>query len=153
MKLSTLQRRPELGGWGIPNFELYFCAITLRALYNWFNQDSDPRVAWLPIESSIALPHRLQDLVFANVPHKHAFDRFGPIVAHLLAVWRHILAGLTAAKRMVAQRWKAPHLLPHHQWLAATVDIANLESSVARRHGAKEANVKSWLSFTEALQS
>ena len=66
---------------------------------------------------------------------------------------RWLLAGLTAAKRMVAQRWKAPHLLPYHQWLASTVDLANLEMSVARRHGAKEANVKSWLSFTEALQS
>ena len=66
---------------------------------------------------------------------------------------RWLLAGLTAAKRMVAQRWKAPHLLPLHQWLAATVDIANLEMSVARRHGAKEANVKAWLSFIEAIQS
>ena len=66
---------------------------------------------------------------------------------------RWLLVGLTAAKRMVAQRWKAPHLLPYHQWLTATVDIASLEMSVARRHGAKEANVKSWLSFIEAIQS
>ena len=66
---------------------------------------------------------------------------------------RWLLAGLTAAKRMIAQRWKAPHLLPYHQWLDSTVDIANLEMSVARMHGAKESNVKSWLSFTEALQS
>ena len=66
---------------------------------------------------------------------------------------RWLLAGLTAAKRMIAQRWKAPHLLPYHQWLDSTVDIANLEMSVARMHGAKEANVKTWLSFIEALQS
>ena len=66
---------------------------------------------------------------------------------------RWLLAGLTAAKRMIAQRWKAPHLLPFHQWLNSTVDIANLEMSVARMHGAKETNVKSWLSFIEALQS
>ena len=66
---------------------------------------------------------------------------------------RWLLAGLTAAKRMIAQRWKAPHLLPYHQWLNSTVDIANLEMSVARMHGAKEANVKSWLTFIEAIQS
>ena len=66
---------------------------------------------------------------------------------------RWFLAGLTAAKRMVAQRWKVPHSLSIHQWHAATVDIANLEMSVARRHGAKESNVNSWLSFIEAMQS
>ena len=66
---------------------------------------------------------------------------------------RWLLAGLTAAKRMVAQRWKAPHLLPFHQWLTSTVDLANMEMSVARMHGAKEANVESWRSFTDALKS
>ena len=66
---------------------------------------------------------------------------------------RWLLAGLTAAKRMIAQRWIAPHILPYHQWLAATVDIANMEMSVARMHGAKETNVKSWLRFIEALHA
>ena len=66
---------------------------------------------------------------------------------------RWLLVGLTAAKRMVAQRWKAPHLLPIRQWISATVNIAKLEMSIARMHGAKEANIKSCLSFITALQT
>ena len=65
---------------------------------------------------------------------------------------RRLLVGLTAAKRMVAQRWKAPHLLPIRQWISDTVSLAKLEMSIARMHGAKEANIKSWLSFISALQ-
>ena len=66
---------------------------------------------------------------------------------------RWFLAGLTAAKKMVAQRWKAPHLLPIPQWLSATVNIAKLEMSIARMHGAREDNVNSWLTFIAALQT
>ena len=66
---------------------------------------------------------------------------------------RWFLAGLTAAKKMVAQRWKAPFLLPFSQWLSATVNIAKFEMSIARMHGAREVNVKSWLSFIAALQT
>ena len=101
------------------------------------------------------MAHKLSEILGFHVPVAPKLLLLNDLTGLELSI-RHrrwLLAGLTAAKRMVAQRWKAPHLLPYHQWLASTVDIANMEMAVARRHGAKEANVKSWLSFIDALQS
>ncbi len=49
---------------------------------------------------------------------------------------RILLAGITAAKKMVATRWKQPHILNIPQWLTSFVDILHLEISVAKIHGA-----------------
>ena len=88
VKLGTLQRRSLSGGWGIPNFERYHHASILRALHVWF--DENARVAWRPIESANVSPHRLQDVVFSNIPKKVIFAKFGMIVSHLLAVWKSV---------------------------------------------------------------
>ena len=42
-----------------------------------------------------------------------------------------LLAGLTAAKRMVACSWKPPHALLVREWLSSYQDIAQLELSTA----------------------
>ena len=72
----------------MPNFERYHHATILRALHVWFNEDI--RVSWRPIESANVSPHRLQDLVFSNIPKKVSFAKFGPIVSHLLEVWKSV---------------------------------------------------------------
>ena len=54
---------------------------------------------------------------------------------------RVILAGLTAAKKMIAVRWKPPHTLSIRQWILTFLDIIYMELSTARINGAKEANV------------
>lgn len=54
------------------------------------------------------------------------------------------LAGLTAAKKMVATRWKPPHSLSYRQWVLSFIDVAYLELSTARIHNAKEETIILW---------
>lgn len=86
----------------------------------------------------------LSTIVGKNVPSSPAFlllnDDSGcdfPIPFR-----RIILAGITAAKKLVAMRWKQPHSLGIPQWYLSFMDILSLESSVAKIHGAKQDNVK-----------
>lgn len=64
---------------------------------------------------------------------------------------RLLLAGLTAAKRMIALRWKPPHLISVRLWILSFLDIIYLEQSVARIHGACEANVALWTRAANGL--
>ena len=57
---------------------------------------------------------------------------------------RLLLAGLTAAKRMIVCRWKPPHALSVRKWLSSYRDIAQLELSTARLHHAKSFNIDCW---------
>ena len=66
---------------------------------------------------------------------------------------RWLLLGLTAAKKMIAQRWKPPHTLSYQQWVSSTIDLAGLEMSVARMHGAKTENIATWTVFVEAMRA
>lgn len=64
---------------------------------------------------------------------------------------RHLLAGLTAAKRMVACRWKPPHALSVREWLSSYRDIAQLEFCTARLHYAKTQNIICWSKQLEKI--
>lgn len=48
-----------------------------------------------------------------------------------------ILAGITAAKTLVATFWKQTGSLTIIQWKLSLLDIFNLECSIAKIHGAK----------------
>lgn len=63
-----------------------------------------------------------------------------------------LLAGLTAAKKLVATRWKPPHLLSRRVWVLTYMDITYLELSTARVHGAKESAIEAWLSLLSILR-
>lgn len=65
---------------------------------------------------------------------------------------RAILAGLTAAKKLVALRWKPLHSFSRRVWLLMYQDIVYLELSTARMHGAKEAMVEMWNSLSLKLK-
>ena len=65
---------------------------------------------------------------------------------------RTFFAGLTAAKKMVATRWKPPHTLTFRQWALTFLDIIYLEQSIARLHGAKEENVVIWSNIADKLK-
>lgn len=58
------------------------------------------------------------------------------------------LAGLTAAKKILALRWQPPHTLTHRHWMNTFLDTIVLEMSVARMHGASERTILQW---SEAL--
>lgn len=85
IRLTTLQRPKQLGGLAVPNFELYYWSFQLKALSTWVN--SDATMAWKQIESSKVAPHRLQDVLFANISTK-TLKKFGPIIANSVQVWR-----------------------------------------------------------------
>lgn len=60
---------------------------------------------------------------------------------------RQIFPGFTAAKRMIACRWKLKQTLSVGQWLLSFKDIAQLELSAARIHDAKSDNISSWINL------
>ena len=64
---------------------------------------------------------------------------------------RLLLAGLTAAKRMIAYRWKPPHELSMTEWLSSYRDIAQLELSTAHLHYAKTSNIDCWTKLLEKI--
>lgn len=86
IKLTTLQRDKNQGGLALPDFKIYSWSYVLRPLSTWFDPSS--AVSWRPVEENIALPHRLQDLVYANIPLKKAKLRLGPVISFLLASYR-----------------------------------------------------------------
>ena len=56
------------------------------------------------------------------------------------------LAGSTATKKMIAQRWLPPHSLIMRRWLSYFLDIVMLELSTARVNKAKLRTVELWRS-------
>ena len=66
---------------------------------------------------------------------------------------RLLFAGLTAAKRMIACRWKPPHVTSIKEWLSSYKDIAQLELTTARLHSAKTQNISSWSNLVKKIES
>ena len=66
---------------------------------------------------------------------------------------RIFFAGLTAAKKMIATRWKPPHTLTFRQWALTFLDIVYLELSIARLHGASEENINIWSVVADRLKN
>ena len=64
---------------------------------------------------------------------------------------RWCLVALTAAKKIIALRWKTPHALSQQQWINTVIDLAKLEKSVASMHSAQSKNINSWSSFIDRL--
>lgn len=62
------------------------------------------------------------------------------------------LTGITAAKKMLAQRWKFPNALSRHQWTVTYLDILNMELSVARMHKSKPNTLLAWQESIEKVK-
>lgn len=91
VKPTTLHRHKIEGGLSVPNFKHYFWSFVLRPLADWLNTDSSP--CWKPIESNLASPHRLEDLIYSSVALKWAKLLLGSIMSFLLSTWH--LANVT----------------------------------------------------------
>lgn len=69
----------------MPNVKHYFWPLVLIPLAERLNTDSSP--CCKPIESNLASPHRLEDLIYSSVPLKRARLQLGPIMSFLLSTW------------------------------------------------------------------
>ena len=65
---------------------------------------------------------------------------------------RTVLAGLTAAKKLIALRWKPPHSLTIRHWALTFLDVVFLELSTARINGASEPSINNWRAAADALK-
>ena len=88
IKMSILQRHKLSGGLGLPNFQFYFWSSTLRSLHTWL--DPEAQVAWRSLEEHLVIPHRLQDVIYSNIPLKMCKSKFGSLISHLVAIWRTV---------------------------------------------------------------
>ena len=65
---------------------------------------------------------------------------------------RAIYVGLTAAKKLVATRWKPPHDLSIRHWSLVFLDIVYMELSTARINGASEKTLVYWTNLAATLK-
>lgn len=86
IKMDILQRHKSKGGLSVPNLKFYFRAFVLRPLSTWLNPEVE--VSWKPIEENLASPHRLEDLIYSNIPLKQSKLHLGPIISFPLSTWR-----------------------------------------------------------------
>ena len=87
VKLSLLQKHKDNGGFNVPNFKLYHWSFVLRPLSQWLNPLSI--VSWRSLEENIIVPHRIQDLIYANISPKDS-QKFGSIISEMIKVWHNL---------------------------------------------------------------
>ena len=88
VKFSTLQQHKDQGGLGVPNFQWYYWSFTVRSISKWLDPNSE--VSWREMEQNIVKPHRLEDLIYSNIPTGKLTNQFGPIITETLSIWRQI---------------------------------------------------------------
>lgn len=81
-----MQNGKQSGGLAVPNFKLYFQALSFRPLASWF--DSDCEAPWINMERNMVAPTPLQDILFIDISLKQCRLHFGPIIAHAVSIWR-----------------------------------------------------------------
>ena len=62
------------------------------------------------------------------------------------------LSGITAAKKLLALRWKPPHDLSEKHWVNMWMEILQMELSVARVHGAGARVLGRWSRTIDKLK-
>ena len=86
IRTSILEHSKESGGQNLPNFELYYISFILRPLQQWFDEAS--QAPWVQIEQNIVSPFPLKDILFSNLTDEYCMERFGPIIAHAVRIWK-----------------------------------------------------------------
>ena len=96
----------------------------------------------------------LVDLVGVQLPMEPAVhllndDSHLSLTERTRKIW---LAGLTAAKKIIVQRWKPPHDISHTHWLRNFLDISYLELSSARINNAQPNTIQGWTDLISTLK-
>lgn len=109
----------------------------------------DVTVFWKAVSSTLSIlldidiPYLPKVLLLNDTSSLNIF----PAQTHIL------LAGLTAAKKMLALRWKPPYTLSRTQWLQTFLSITHMELSVAKMHGASQKTIQNWTTATMAVKN
>lgn len=111
IKSTTLQCPKLEGGLALPNLKFYHLAFQVRALRNWADENS--MVPWRVIEKALAVPHRLQDLLYIKHKHRKLNERFGNIISYSLLVWSKVekLLGDVPQYHTLSPLWNNPLIL------------------------------------------
>ncbi len=64
-----------------------------------------------------------------------------------------LLAALTAAKKLLVNRWNPPHTMDRRTWTVYLLDIISMELSTSRIHGSNVKTVNSWHSAFNVVSS
>ena len=96
----------------------------------------------------------LSDIIGRAIPHSEHLLLLNDTSSLQLNITdrRLLLAGLTAAKKIVVCRWKSPHTLSVREWISSYRDIIQLELSTARLHCAKTCNIICWSKILEKIK-
>ena len=70
--------------------QFYFWSSTLWPVHTWLTPSA--QVAWRSLEENLVKPHRLQDLIYSNIPIKTCKSKFGSLISHLVATWRTVVS-------------------------------------------------------------
>jgi hypothetical protein len=81
-----MQCNKEDGGLSLTNFHFDLWAFVLCLLFTWF--DLNALVSWRPTEDNLALPPRLQDIVYSAGALKHAQLHLGTLISFFLTTLR-----------------------------------------------------------------
>ena len=90
----------------------------------------------------VDVPKSVPALIFNSLPQQ-------PSPVYRIRI---LMAGLTAAKKLVASRWKYPDGLNVANWRLTFLDIIFLEQSTARIMGLSDLKVTLWNSAAETLK-
>lgn len=103
-------------------------------------------VPWCGVYFWEVVKNSLSNILFCNIPLSLLVLIIDDISLLKLHKMQHkvLLAGLTAAKKVVSTRWTPPHSLSHCQWVLTFINVAYLELSTAQMHNGKEETIKLW---------
>lgn len=88
INLTTLQREKSCVV-SVPDFKMYYWSFVLRIIKS--RLDPSNPTSWRPLEEGLVYPCRLQDLIYADIPIKHAKKLLEPIIANALVTWKLVI--------------------------------------------------------------
>ena len=89
IKLTVLQSPLEKGGLNIPNFEYFYWAAQVRAVWTWQAEQAHPPI-WTQIEQ-----HHLNKLKLESIPYISCLNSLlaittNPITIHTYKIWQQV---------------------------------------------------------------
>lgn len=91
VRKTVLQRTRQQGGFGLPNFQLYYWAANIKTISHWTNRtDENAAPDWLTLERDSCRNTSLSALLYCRLPYSEPVARYtrNPVIIHSLKIWR-----------------------------------------------------------------